>query len=118
MSYGDNDDNNNNGNNNNNNNYGYVSEFCSELYEGAARCEKNVKGTNYKDTSSCDLIHHVVPRLNGAFNAINARPTAKVFAWIFGIAIVGMAWYIYRLHKLLDRPTSIDLSRFMGGTSA
>lgn len=105
--------NNNNNNNNNGNNNGAVAEYCDQLYEGAAKCEKNVKATNYKDTSGCELIHKTLPQINKALHGMVGHSAGKIFAWIFAVTIVIMAWYIYRLHKLLGRPTTIDLSGLM-----
>lgn len=107
-------DSSNNNNNNNNNGNGYaISEFCDKVYDGAAKCEKNVKGTSYRDTSACDLIHNIIPKLNSAFSSINGGANvAKIFAWIFGVALVFMAWYIYRLHKIIGRDTSIQVGSF------
>lgn len=86
-------------NNDDANNAGGVSEVCAELYEQAVKCEKNVKAT-YTDTSGCEMIHKVIPKLSKAMKNLQGKPTAStVFAWIFGLGFFGLAAYLYRLHK-------------------
>eukprot|EP00934_Nitzschia_sp_Nitz4_P006752 Nitzschia sp. Nitz4//scaffold7_size249615//180188//181630//NITZ4_001195-RA/size249615-augustus-gene-0.12-mRNA-1//1//CDS//3329558496//6742//frame0 len=100
----------------NNNGY-YPNEFCEGLYEQAARCEKNVKGTSYQDNSSCELIHKVIPKLSSALNGLTGISWAKFFAWTFFIVIAALAWYIYRLHKIVIRQ-KVNLGTLMMGTPA
>jgi hypothetical protein len=103
-----NDDNN--GNNDDDGNG--VLEVCEDLYEQAAKCEKNVKNTNYQDTSGCELIHSIIPQLNSAFKRITGSPPlSKIFAWGFGIACGFMGIYIYLLHKKVIRQ-KVNLSSF------
>jgi hypothetical protein len=87
---------NNNNGNNNNNNANYVSEMCMDLYKDASKCERKVKGTDYKDNSSCELIFDIIPRLSGAMKGSRSGSAAKVFAWLFAVVIGFMGWYIYR----------------------
>jgi hypothetical protein len=82
-------------NNNNNNDGNYVSETCQDLYQDASKCERKVKGTSYQDNSSCELIHKIIPKLNASMSR-SSGAAAKAFAWIFGIMIVFMGWYIFR----------------------
>lgn len=83
------------------------------MYEQATKCEKKVKGTSYQDNSGCDLIHNIIPKLSTSLKG--GSSAAKVFAWIFGIAVVAMGWYIYRLHKILSLvPTKVDTSGLIG----
>jgi len=80
-------------------NNGGIAEVCEDLYEEAIKCEKNVK-TTYKDTSGCDMIHHIIPKLSKAMNNIQGGPSsAEVFAWLFGIGFFALAGYLYKLHK-------------------
>lgn len=103
----DNNGNNNNNNGNNNNNNGGINEVCENLYEEAVKCEKNVKGATYKDTSGCDMIHHVLPKLSKAMNSIRGGPAPSVvFAWIFGIGFFALAGYLYKLHKKAGKSMS------------
>jgi hypothetical protein len=88
----------NDGNNNNNNNGGGISEVCMGLYEEAVKCESRVK-TTYKDTSGCEMIHNVIPKLSKAMKGIRGPSTALVFAWLFGIGFFALAGYLYTLHK-------------------
>jgi len=77
---------------------GGIAEVCEDLYEEAVKCEKNVK-SSYKDVSGCDMIHHVIPKLNRAMKNINSPPVATIAAWVFGIGFFGLAGYLYKLHK-------------------
>ena len=101
------EDENDNNNNNNNNQNAEPNDACQGLYEQAAKCEKNVKGISYQDTTGCELIHEILPRMNHAFQHIsgtsNPASSAKVWAWIFGILCVFMGIYIYLLHKRVIR---------------
>jgi hypothetical protein len=103
-----NDDNNNNNNDDNNNG---VLELCEDLYEQSGKCEKNVKGNSYPDTSGCELIHSILPKLNAAFASINGRGpgAATILAWVFGISCAFMGTYIYLLHKKVIRQR-VDLA--------
>ena len=80
--YNNNGDNN---NNNNNNNNGGISEVCEDLYEQAVKCEKNVAGATYKDTSGCEMIHIILQN--------------EVAAWTFGIGGFALAGYLFMLNK-------------------
>jgi hypothetical protein len=107
---GNNNNNNNGGNNNNNNNYNNynggnsVSETCLKLYEGAAKCEKNVKGVTYPDTSGCEMINTILPKISSAFKSATGGPSvAKICAWTFGIGFVALAGYVVLLHRKVMR---------------
>jgi len=85
----------NNGNNNNNQNNGnYASQMCTDLYKDAYKCESKLKGNEYKDESSCELIHDIIPRMSGAMK--RSFSASKFFAWTFAVVIGIMGWYIYR----------------------
>ena len=70
--------------------------MCMDLYKDASKCERKVKGTDYKDNSSCELIFDIIPRLSGAMKGSRSGSAAKVFAWLFAVVIGFMGWYIYR----------------------
>jgi hypothetical protein len=94
---------NNNGNNNNNNNNGGISETCQRLYEESLKCESNLKGVTYKDTSGCEMIHTVLPRLNSAVKNLRAPSAAKICAWTFGVGFFALSGYLFLLHRKVVR---------------
>ncbi|KAL3944020.1 MAG: hypothetical protein SGBAC_001888 [Bacillariaceae sp.] len=110
----DNQNNNNNGNNNgnnNDNNQNAVSDVCENLYEQSAKCEKNIDGNMYPDTSGCELINEMLPRANNAFAQMQGKKSAAaIWAWIFGIACVCMGAYIFLLHKRVIRER-VDMNK-------
>ena len=106
-----NNGNNNNGNNQNNGNngnnqyyYGNPKEMCTQMYEGAARCEKGMD-LQYPDTTGCEYIHKILPRLESASQAIvyGGNGRAKGFAWLFGITTVVFGAYAYFLYRKIKR---------------
>ncbi|MGK3746216.1 MAG: hypothetical protein ACI90V_013078, partial [Bacillariaceae sp.] len=103
MSCNANSNNGNNNNNNNNNNNGGISEVCEDLYEQAVKCEKNVAGATYKDTSGCEMIHTILPQLNKAMKNIRSPNADKVAAWTFGIGFFALAGYLFMLHKKVEK---------------
>eukprot|EP00558_Chaetoceros_sp_UNC1202_P009209 CAMPEP_0197238790 /NCGR_PEP_ID=MMETSP1429-20130617/5300_1 /TAXON_ID=49237 /ORGANISM="Chaetoceros sp., Strain UNC1202" /LENGTH=387 /DNA_ID=CAMNT_0042698045 /DNA_START=116 /DNA_END=1279 /DNA_ORIENTATION=- len=110
----DNDNNNNNNNNNNNQYYNYeapeATEFCQELYQESAKCEKNLKYKNsgYRITSSCHYINKVLPALQKVYKK-NGSGVAGVFAGLFFISTVGASAAAYYFYTKVERAT-IDLS--------
>jgi hypothetical protein len=92
-------------------NAAYISEFCEDLYDQAAKCEKKVKNIQYQDNSGCELIHEILPKMNNAFNQIAGKSShaAAIWAWIFGISCVFLGGYIYLLHKRVIRE-KVDMS--------
>jgi hypothetical protein len=123
----DNDNNDNNNNNNNNGNNGYngyngyngnnnnnnaeATELCQQSYESAARCEKNMD-IYYPDTSGCDYINNILPRLSNASRAAmgsGSANAAKTFAWLFGISTIVFGAYAYFLYRKIKRG-SVNLS--------
>jgi len=110
---------NNNNNNNNNNGNGYyyqeeleVTELCEQSYEMAARCEEKME-ISYKDTSGCDYINNILPRLESASRSISTGESegkaAKAFAGVFAFTTVLFAAYAYFLYRKIKRG-SVDLS--------
>lgn len=115
----DEDNNNNNNNQNNNNNYNYyqeleVNELCEAVYEPAAKCESNID-TYYPETSGCEYIQNILPRLEKAIRGKTSKAVASGggaatgFAWLFGITTIIFASYAFFLYRKLDR-NRVDLS--------
>ena len=111
------EDANNNQNQNQNQGYYYqeeyeVTELCQQSYEMAARCEEKME-IQYKDTSGCDYINNILPRLESASRSISTSSgsgkAAKAFAGIFAFTTVLFAAYAYFLYRKIKRG-SVDLS--------
>ena len=113
--YEQNDNNNNNNNGNNNNgNYNYynyeINEICEQSYETAVKCESGMS-KNYKDTTGCDYINNILPRLTsasksaGVYGSLSASPggAAKAFAWIFAATTILFGAYAYFLYRKIKR---------------
>ena len=103
--------------NQNNGNNGYeeayeVIELCEQSYEMAARCEEKMEITS-KDTSGCDYINNILPRLESASKGISTSSSsgkaAKAFSGIFAFTTVLFAAYAYFLYRKIKRG-SVDLS--------
>jgi hypothetical protein len=99
-------------NNNNNNNQNYnggdwngnnILESCEQLYEQSVKCESHVQGTQYQDTTGCEMIHTILPRMSSSFKSATGFPVAKFFAWIFGLGFFALGGYVYLLHKKVVR---------------
>lgn len=78
------------------------------MYEQAGRCEKNLQGVQYTDTSACEFIESILPRLEGASRSIyrgnGANGGAAVgFAWAFGIIALVLGIYSFLLYRRLRR---------------
>ena len=72
-----------------------VLEFCEDVYERSAKCEKhlNVDGAV---TGGCEYIHKILPRMEALANG--KAPTSTVLAWLFGVttlATSGAAYYFF-----------------------
>jgi len=111
--------NNNNQNQNNGQNYYQqqeleVSELCEQSYEEAARCEEKMD-IQWKDTSGCDYINNILPRLESASRSMGVSgatgdgTAAKAFAGIFAFTTVLFAAYAYFLYRKIKRG-SVNLS--------
>lgn len=106
----------NNNNNNNNGNQYYEApepiEFCTELYEQSAKCEKSMSSSvkYYKDDTSCKYIHKVIPALEKVYaKGGGYGGTTTFFAFFFFVTtIVGAAaaGYFYTASKR----SSVDLA--------
>ena len=107
------ENNNNNYNGNNyNNNYGEVSEICQQTYQAAVKCETHLKVGQYfyPDTSGCEFINHVLPRLASASHKISggmlgfaSGSAATVFAVIFGLTSCLLGAYAFFLYRKIHR---------------
>eukprot|EP00525_Craspedostauros_australis_P003505 CAMPEP_0198112830 /NCGR_PEP_ID=MMETSP1442-20131203/4618_1 /TAXON_ID= /ORGANISM="Craspedostauros australis, Strain CCMP3328" /LENGTH=419 /DNA_ID=CAMNT_0043769745 /DNA_START=32 /DNA_END=1291 /DNA_ORIENTATION=- len=110
--------NNNNGNNNNNNNQDQnyeVNEICQQSYEQAARCESgldNVGGYFYPDTSGCEYINNILPKLERASRQISSRSiggagdgkgVAIGFAVLFAMSTIVLGAYSFFLYRKISR---------------
>ena len=112
----DRDNNNNNNNNNQNNNYYYqenyeVAELCEQSYETAVKCETNMN-INYKDTTGCEYINTILPRLTQASRSSGvyggkvssgSSGAAGVFAWVFAMTTILFGAYAYFLYRKIKR---------------
>lgn len=110
-----------NDNNNNNNNNGdddaepEIAELCAESYEVAARCEEKME-INYKDSSGCEYINSILPRLDAASRKISTGSSGsgsgkagKAFSVIFAFTTALFAGYAYFLYRKIKRG-SVNLS--------
>lgn len=95
--------------NNNNDDYEepVVNELCEQMYESAGRCETNLN-VAYPDTSACDFINTILPKLEGTsrslFNGSGSGGGAAVgFAWMFGILSMTLGVYSFLLYRRLRR---------------
>lgn len=109
------DGNNNNNNNNNNGDDKYYEapdpiEFCEELYEQSAKCEKNLKAkaSAYRDTGSCTYINNVLPALEKVHNR-KGGGAAPALATTFALTTIGASAAAYYFYTKVER-TSVDLA--------
>ena len=89
-----------------------IIEVCQNSYEAAARCEEKMDISS-PDTSGCDYINNILPRLESASRSIStgggSGKAAKAFAGIFAFTTVLFAAYAYFLYRKIKRG-SVDLS--------
>ena len=97
------------------NNNGYeeisIAEVCSNLWSGAARCEKSLANVPYPDSYGCDYIENILPKLDAASRSNTSRSSytikqgkaAKAFATIFAFTTVLFAAYAYFLYRKIKR---------------
>lgn len=72
-----------------------VNEFCEDIYERSAKCEKHLNIDN-KVTGGCDYIHNILPKMEAL--ASGSAQTSTVLAWLFGLttlAASGAAFFFY-----------------------
>jgi hypothetical protein len=99
--------------NNGNNNNGYqayeASELCTNSWYSAVKCESKMD-VSYADTTGCDYIHNVLPKIENAAKKISSSSRsgsssgpAKAFAWVFGFTTVLFGAYAYFLYRKIKR---------------
>jgi hypothetical protein len=104
----------NNNNNNNNNNDAQLADICDQSYASAIRCEEKME-IDYKDTTGCDYITNILPKLESVSRSIKVKgttsknKTATAFAVIFGMTTALFAAYAYFLYRKIKRG-SVNLS--------
>jgi len=83
-----------------------ISDACTNMYEAAGKCEINLAADSSKyseaDTTACTYIDGIkISRSNGILDKAMAGPSkvATAFIVIFGVAFVGLAGFVYTLHK-------------------
>jgi hypothetical protein len=107
---------NNNNNNNNNNDNEKVNELCEGSYKYAAKCETNLGDIYgyYKDTSACEYIQNILPRMdyasrNSKISKSGNGKAGNAFATIFAFTTAVFAGYAYFLYRKIKRG-SVNLS--------
>jgi hypothetical protein len=90
-----------------------VTEFCEDLYDSSAKCEKNLN-IDTKVTSGCEYIHETLPRMESI--ATGKASAAVVWAWVFGITTLIACGAVFFLYTKLQRAGGINLSSGIGGT--
>ena len=99
----------------NNNNYYYEeelepTELCEMAYETAVKCETKMN-INYKDTSGCDYINTILPKLSSASRSSgiyggkvgSSGNAGSAFAWIFACTTIIFGAYAYFLYRKIKR---------------
>lgn len=98
-----------------------VNESCTQLYEGAAKCEKNLKAksSTYRDTGSCTYINKILPALERVYYSKGGGggKAATAFAWIFALTTIAASGVAYTFYKKVQR-TTVGLSKQDGGNYA
>ena len=136
----DEDQNQNNGNNQNQNgngqnqnyngNYNYnqnyeINELCQQTYEMSAKCETNLDAGNYwyADTSGCDYINNILPKLEKATRKISTGTSSSsggastAFAVVFFLTSCVLGAYAFFLYRKIHR-AKVNLSHSEGVSMA
>jgi hypothetical protein len=102
----------------NNNYYAEASETCQQLYEGSAKCERNLAAKNKytKDTGSCDYIHKIVPALETVYHK-GGHGASTGLAVFFSLTTIGFAGAAYYFYTQVSRST-VNLANKDGGNFA
>ena len=115
-----------------NNNYNYEQnapetlEMCEELYQVSGRCETNLN-IGYPDTSACEFISTILPKLEGASKNLglysgikNSNATVPIVcAWTFGVLSLALGVYSFLLYRRLRRTkVALNPDPVAGGTMA
>jgi len=106
-----------------------TNEFCQQLHEESAGCEKNLKISAYAayytaSTEACTFISKTLPALVQVSKSDgSALYVAQTFAWLFAISSLGLGFLAYYFHKIaLKSPVSgislMDGERSEQGTLA
>jgi len=85
-----------------------VTEFCEDLYDRSAKCEKSLQNVDTTTTSGCDYIHKILPRMERIAN--QKASGGAIWATIFFLTTlmgVGAAVFFY---TKLQRNHGVDLS--------
>jgi hypothetical protein len=115
--------NNNNNNNNNNNQNQEVAEICQQSYESAIKCESSLSSHvgqyYYTDSSGCEFIDNILPRLDKASRKVSsssgasaggANGAATAFAVIFAVTSAILGAYAFFLYRKIHR-AKVNLSQ-------
>ena len=115
-----------NNNNNDDQNAPETLEMCEELYQVAGRCEANLN-IAYPDTSACEFITTILPKLEGASKSLglysglkNSNATVPIVcAWMFGVLSLALGIYSFLLYRRLRRTkVALNPDPVPGGTMA
>mmetsp|Transcript_21100 Transcript_21100/g.23453 ORF Transcript_21100/g.23453 Transcript_21100/m.23453 type:complete len:373 (+) Transcript_21100:40-1158(+) len=92
---------------NDDNYYSYVSEYCDELYDRSAKCEKNLQGVYPKMNGGCDTINKHLPLAERMTHG--SLQQATLFSWLFFFTTSIISLYAFLLYRRLKR-TQVSLS--------
>mmetsp|Transcript_52833 Transcript_52833/g.78942 ORF Transcript_52833/g.78942 Transcript_52833/m.78942 type:complete len:383 (-) Transcript_52833:159-1307(-) len=104
----------NDGNNNNNGDDAQdadeVNEYCEQLYERSAKCEKKVSTSVnlYPKNGGCDYIFKTLPRLERVGGS--GPSWTRILMWTFLVSTIAAGAYAYFLWSKLRRKRGIDLN--------
>ncbi|GAX16315.1 hypothetical protein FisN_35Hh014 [Fistulifera solaris] len=84
-----------------------VTDLCTQSYQSAVKCETKMAFAN-KDTSGCEFLGNVLPRLTSASKSSGVygggrNGAAKAFAWIFAMTTIAFGAYSYFLYRKIKR---------------
>ena len=82
-----------------------VLEVCEKLYEGSAKCERNL-GISNPNIDSCDFINKSLPRMEKALKGGGSAAPVAIF---FGLSTILMCSYICYIRDKAKR-ANVDLS--------
>lgn len=97
--------------------------MCGQAYERAAKCETNLNVNSayfYPDTSGCNYINNVLPKLARASNSVSsgsrhssAGGASVAFAVIFFLTSCVLAAYSFFLYRKIHR-AKVNLAQSEG----
>jgi hypothetical protein len=85
-----------------------VTEFCEDLYDRSAKCEKSLKNVDTATTSGCDYIHKVLPRMERIAN--HSASASTIWATVFFMTTLVAAGAAFFFYTKLNRNKGVDLS--------